>query len=166
MSVLKIKDENGNIIEIPAFKGDKGFSAYEIAVKNGFDGTEDEWLLSLKGEKGDTGAQGADGEVTKEELKKYAVPIFENGAPTEVIYAQSASQADGVYGGKPITIYVDFVKDNDQVAEASVDNKGCIPMRNKKGNLYTGIPTETMEAANKKYVDDKLGDIEALLGGI
>ncbi len=32
---------------------------YEIAVKNGFDGTIDEWLASLKGprgEKGDTGA--------------------------------------------------------------------------------------------------------------
>lgn len=26
MSVLKIKDENGNIIEIPAFKGEKGDS--------------------------------------------------------------------------------------------------------------------------------------------
>lgn len=30
-------------------------TAYGIAVKNGFDGTEVEWLASLKGEKGDTG---------------------------------------------------------------------------------------------------------------
>lgn len=29
---------------------DTGLSAYEIAVKNGFSGTEDEWLASLKGE--------------------------------------------------------------------------------------------------------------------
>ena len=28
-------------------------NAYDIAVKNGFDGTEKEWLASLKGEKGD-----------------------------------------------------------------------------------------------------------------
>lgn len=30
----------------------KGESAYQIAVKNGFQGTEIEWLASLKGEKG------------------------------------------------------------------------------------------------------------------
>jgi hypothetical protein len=30
-------------------------NAYEIAVRNGFVGTEEEWLASLKGEKGDSG---------------------------------------------------------------------------------------------------------------
>lgn len=34
----------------------RGPSAYEVAVKNGFEGTEEEWLASLKGE------PGADGE--------------------------------------------------------------------------------------------------------
>lgn len=41
-----------------ALKGDKGDSAYQVAVNNGFDGTQPEWLLSLKGEKGDQGIQG------------------------------------------------------------------------------------------------------------
>ncbi len=109
---------------------------------------------------------GSDGEITEERLQEYAVPIFENGAPTEVIYAQNTSEAAGVYGGKPITLYVDLAKGNHSVELEPSDNQGCIPMRNEKGNLYTGTPTETMEAANKKYVDDKLGDIEALLGGI
>ena len=31
----------------------RGYSAYEIAVLEGFEGTEEEWLLSLKGTKGD-----------------------------------------------------------------------------------------------------------------
>jgi len=31
-------------------KGDDGQSAYEIAVQNGFEGTEAEWLASLSGE--------------------------------------------------------------------------------------------------------------------
>jgi hypothetical protein len=35
-------------------KGDNGDSAYEIAVASGFQGTEAEWLLSLKGDKGDS----------------------------------------------------------------------------------------------------------------
>ena len=36
-------------------------SAYEVALDNGFEGTEAEWLASLKGDKGDTGAQGEQG---------------------------------------------------------------------------------------------------------
>lgn len=36
-------------------------SAYDIAVKNGFEGTEKEWLESLKGEDGKDGTDGTDG---------------------------------------------------------------------------------------------------------
>ena len=39
-----------------------GKSAYEVAVDNGFEGSEQEWLESLKGEKGDPGQQGPQGE--------------------------------------------------------------------------------------------------------
>ena len=47
--------------QIEALKGDKGddgLSAYEVAVKGGFTGTEAQWLASLKGESGDTGENG------------------------------------------------------------------------------------------------------------
>ena len=40
----------------------KGYSAYQVAVKNGFQGTQEEWLSSLKGQKGDQGIQGIQGE--------------------------------------------------------------------------------------------------------
>lgn len=33
----------------------RGYSAYDVAVQHGFNGTEEEWLASLKGDKGDTG---------------------------------------------------------------------------------------------------------------
>jgi hypothetical protein len=51
--------------QIEALKGDKGddgLSAYEVAVKDGFTGTEAQWLASLKGDKGDDGEDGEDGE--------------------------------------------------------------------------------------------------------
>lgn len=51
------KGDKGDIGEV----GNDGLSAYEIAVKNGYIGTEPEWLLSLKGDKGDTGEQGLQG---------------------------------------------------------------------------------------------------------
>jgi len=38
-----------------------GKSAYELAIENGFVGTEAAWIASLKGTKGDTGAQGSQG---------------------------------------------------------------------------------------------------------
>ena len=42
--------------------GVDGKSAYQIAVDNGYPGTEQAWLASLKGEKGDKGDTGAAGE--------------------------------------------------------------------------------------------------------
>lgn len=41
--------------------GVNGMSAYQIAVSNGFIGTEQQWLVSLKGATGNTGASGANG---------------------------------------------------------------------------------------------------------
>lgn len=41
--------------------GPPGLSAYEIAIKDGFVGTEEEWLASLKGDPGVTGATGQPG---------------------------------------------------------------------------------------------------------
>lgn len=48
-------------IESGALSGPQGESAYDIAVKDGFKGTEEEWLASLKGPKGETGATGPAG---------------------------------------------------------------------------------------------------------
>jgi len=43
--------------------GADGDSAYEVAVANGFQGSETAWLASLKGDKGDPGQDGADSTV-------------------------------------------------------------------------------------------------------
>ena len=45
----------------PGTPGAAGKSAYEIAVEQGYIGTEEDWLASLKGEKGEDGAQGVPG---------------------------------------------------------------------------------------------------------
>lgn len=44
-----------------AFPSKAGDSAYEVAQKNGFEGTEQEWLKSLTGPKGNPGPQGISG---------------------------------------------------------------------------------------------------------
>jgi hypothetical protein len=48
----------------PGADGDDGKSAYEIAVFNGFVGTEAEWLASLEGPQGPTGPAGPAGDAS------------------------------------------------------------------------------------------------------
>lgn len=47
MAILKIRDNNGNVTEIPAIKGDKGKSAYEYAQEGGYTGSEAEFATKL-----------------------------------------------------------------------------------------------------------------------
>jgi len=84
--------------------GKDGQSAYEIAVKNGFEGTEEEWIqslkgvdgtvafedltpeqkASLKGDKGDNGAKGADGYTPVRGID-YWTPDDVNGMVDEIV---------------------------------------------------------------------------------
>ena len=50
-----------------------GESAYEIAVKNGFTGTEAEWLESLKGADGTDGSDGLNGTDGKDGQSYYSL---------------------------------------------------------------------------------------------
>lgn len=51
--------------------GEDGKNAYEIAVDNGFSGSETEWLASLKGEKGDPGEPGSGGGETSSGVSSF-----------------------------------------------------------------------------------------------
>lgn len=59
---LDMQDSDGLDFETqPYSKGDPGKSAYQVAVDNGFVGTEEEWLASLVGPQGPQGIQGPQG---------------------------------------------------------------------------------------------------------
>lgn len=61
---LKSFTAGSEFVLIPGPQGEpgpEGASAYDVAVDNGFEGSETEWLASLKGEKGADGKIGADG---------------------------------------------------------------------------------------------------------
>lgn len=89
---LQKRVDNG---EFNGKNGDDGKSAYEIAVKGGYEGTEKEWLVSLKGKPGKPGADGKPGK---------------DGEPGK-------PGADGKPGAVPLynaeTSYVEFVSEND-----------------------------------------------------
>lgn len=74
------KGDNGS-------NGNDGASAYEIAVQNGFTGTESQWLLSLKGEKGDKGEQGVQGDKGEKGDKGDAF-TYADFTPTQIAELQ------------------------------------------------------------------------------
>src|SRR5690606_4657878 len=91
-------------------KGDPGESAYQVAVDNGFVGTESEWLASLKGEpgpageqgpKGDTGASGQDG------ASAYQVWLDEGNTGSEQDFLDSLVGPKGDTGADGVTPHID-----------------------------------------------------------
>lgn len=95
----------------------RGYSAYEIAVQEGFQGTETEWLESLKGEKGDKGATGPSYDDTEIKNK----------------LNNKADLVDGLIPASQLPSFVD-----DVLEYSSVDS---FPSTGENGKIYIAIDT-------------------------
>lgn len=89
-------------------QGDEGKSAYEIAVGNGFSGTEAEWLESLRGRQGDDG------------FSAYDVAVRNGFSGTEEEWLGTLKGAPGVPG--PAGSY-DILGSSDAVRENTESGK-------------------------------------------
>ena len=69
--------------------------AYGVAVRNGFEGTEAEWLASLKGEKGEKGEKGDSGAGVAQSYITYIDLPSAEWVGTASLYSQIVS-IDGV----------------------------------------------------------------------
>lgn len=65
----------------------QGFSAYEVAVINGFSGTEEEWLASLKGKSGNDGRGIKKVEIT---ASAYTITYTDNTSETIPVHSSVA----------------------------------------------------------------------------
>ena len=81
-------------------KGDPGESAYQVAVNNGFVGTEDEWLASLKGERGDQGPKGDPGEQGADGKSAYQLAVDSGFVGSESDWLTSLKGEKGDQGPK------------------------------------------------------------------
>ncbi|MBR7082522.1 MAG: BppU family phage baseplate upper protein, partial [Clostridia bacterium] len=75
-----------------------GKSAYEIAVENGFEGTEIEWLASLVGAAGQNGTNGQNGEDGQDGKSAYELAVENGFEGTEVEWLASLVGAAGQNG--------------------------------------------------------------------
>lgn len=108
-----LKGDKGNdgTNGINGVNGINGKSAFEIAVLNGFSGTESDWILSLKGQKGDVGATGAQGiqgiqgiQGVKGDTGLQGIQGLP-GSSVNVILASSESNAITLSAANPNNIY-------------------------------------------------------------
>lgn len=112
-------------------------SAYAIAVKNGFEGTEEEWLASLvgpegpqgeqgpAGEKGADGAPGADGQAGADGKSAYEYAQEGGYTGTEAEFAEKmADSSSGIHIGteepedENVKVWIDT---NDAPEESGID---------------------------------------------
>lgn len=96
--------------------GSDGKSAYEIAVDNGFEGTEADWLESLKGETGATGVAGADGKSA------YAYAVDGGYTGTEDEFSEKLAQEPPTSLPNPNTLTINGISyDGSQVVEITIE---------------------------------------------
>lgn len=125
--VIESDDPQTEIIEIYEGsigpKGDEGKSAFEVAVDNGFIGTEQEWLDSLKGEKGEDGSQGADGADGK---SAYQVAVDNGFIGTESDWLASLQGEQGEDGKSAYEVAVEegFIGTEEQWLDSLVGPQG------------------------------------------
>ena len=85
--------------------GRDGKSAYDIAVANGFKGTETEWLTSLKGEKGSQGIQGKQGAKGNDGKSAYESAVENGYTGTEAAWLASLKGTKGDKGADGKSAY-------------------------------------------------------------
>lgn len=137
-----------------------GLGAYETALENGFEGTEEEWLLSLKGENG-TDGRGIErmAYYDTSETGEVGIYVWYTDGTTEIIWIPGLKGEDGVgiesvesipFGDEHSNLRIKLTDGRE--TEFSIYN-GKTPI---KGTDYW---TEEDKAEIKSYVD------EAILGG-
>lgn len=102
--------------------GADGKSAYEIAVDNGFVGTEQEWLDSLKGEQGDPGADGADGAPGADGAdgkSAYEIAVENGFVGTEEEWLESLIGPEGPQGPPGGSSDLEFFNEGSSLGNAS-----------------------------------------------
>ena len=142
----------------------RGKSAYEVAVENGFSGTETEWLASLKGEPGAAGASGKDGENGKTpyigDNGNWYIGTDDTGKPS-----RGAKGEPGQDGVTP-TFSIESVETGEPGTDADVTMTGDAPNHGLKFVIPRGNKGDTGAAgADGKTPNLTIGSVTTLEAG-
>ena len=143
-------------------KGTDGKSAYQIAVEQGYQGSESDWLSSLKGdkgEKGDTGLQGERGEKGETGQQGEQGPKGEKGDPgnrgLQGVPGEKGEKGDaGVAGKDGFSPIANVVKDGSVITITITDKNGTTTV-----TLTEGAAVDLTPYAEVNYVDEKVQEL-------
>ena len=143
-------------------KGTDGKSAYQIAVEQGYQGSESDWLSSLKGdkgEKGDTGLQGERGEKGETGQQGEQGPMGEKGDPgdrgLQGVPGEKGEKGDaGVAGKDGFSPIANVVKDGSVITITITDKNGTTTV-----TLTEGAAVDLTPYAKVTYVDEKVQEL-------
>ncbi len=106
--------------------GQDGKSAYQVAVDNGFDGTEVEWLRSLHGNDGLDGKSGRDGLPGQSGKSAYEIAIANGFMGTETEWLESLKGKDGRDGNDANVDLSEFL--TKETANSEYAKKNDVPL--------------------------------------
>ena len=147
-------------------KGTDGKSAYQIAVEQGYQGSESDWLSSLKGDKGNTGAKGNPGQDGADGKSAYAIAVEHGYEDSEEKWLLSLkgekgdtsergekgdAGVDGKDGFSPIA---NVVKDGSITTITITDKNGTTTV-----TLTEGAAVDLAPYAKVTYVDEKVQEL-------
>ena len=147
-------------------KGTDGKSAYQIAVEQGYQGSESDWLSSLKGDKGNTGAKGNPGQDGADGKSAYAIAVEHGYEDSEEKWLLSLkgekgdtgergekgdAGVDGKDGFSPIA---NVVKDGSVITITITDKNGTTTV-----TLTEGAAADLTPYAKVTYVDEKVQEL-------
>ena len=159
-------------------KGTDGKSAYQIAVEQGYQGSESDWLSSLKGdkgEKGNTGAKGNPGQDGADGKSAYAIAVEhgyedseekwllslkgEKGDPgdrgLQGVPGEKGEKGDaGVAGKDDFSPIANVVKDGSVITITITDKNGTTTV-----TLTEGAAVDLTPYAEVNYVDEKVQEL-------
>ena len=159
-------------------KGTDGKSAYQIAVEQGYQGSESDWLSSLKGdkgEKGNTGAKGNPGQDGADGKSAYAIAVEhgyedseekwllslkgEKGDPgdrgLQGVPGEKGEKGDaGVAGKDGFSPIANVVKDGSVITITITDKNGTTTV-----TLTEDAAVDLTPYAEVNYVDEKVQEL-------
>ena len=150
-------------------KGTDGKSAYQIAVEQGYQGSESDWLSSLKGDKGDkgnTGAKGNPGQDGADGKSAYAIAVEHGYEDSEEKWLLSlkgekgdtgerGEKGDaGVAGKDGFSPIANVVKDGSVITITITDKNGTTTV-----TLTEGAAVDLTPYAKVTYVDEKVQEL-------
>lgn len=161
------------ISDLSGAQGIQGLSAYQVAVQHGFEGTEAEWLISLKGEKGETGPKGDKGDTGEKGATGERGPQGLQGERglQGVQGEQGEPGIQGPQGPKGETGEKGEKGDPGSDASVTKQNVEAVLTGNitththndwyiAKGNTAEYTPITDYSPATKKYVDDTVAAVD------